>query len=144
MKLSLVLGVCLVSAAFGCALAVAQEYGPQSGPPPAREYPPDASPVPLDWVPPPLAELGSMAAMKENFTLDRNLLGVAAGAVSDSDAPVRQAAGKAESFRGHAAELLLEKARLAHVRRSQGLGPCCRGRCRTGRLSAGAGAARLG
>jgi hypothetical protein len=101
MKLSLVLGVCLVSAAFGCALAVAQEYGPQSGPPPAREYPPDASPVPLEWVPPPLAELSSMAAMKENFTLDRSLLGIAAGVVPDSDAPVRQAIRKLDGVSVH-------------------------------------------
>lgn len=101
MKLTLVLGICVLSAAFGCALAVAQEYGSQPGPPPAREYPPDASPVPLEWVPPPLAELSSMAAMKENFTLDRTLLGVAAGIVPDSDAPVRQAIHKLDGVSVH-------------------------------------------
>jgi hypothetical protein len=101
MKLTLVLGICVLSATLGCALAVAQEYGAQPGPPPTREYPADASPVPLEWVPPPLAELSSMAAMKENFTLDRNLLGVAAGVVPDSDAPVRQAIRKLDGVSVH-------------------------------------------
>ena len=101
MKLTLVLGICVLSAAFGCALAVAQDYGDQSGPPPTHEYPPDASPVPLEWVPPPLAVLSSMASMKENFTLDRTLLGVAAGIVPDSDAPVRQAIHKLDGVSVH-------------------------------------------
>lgn len=102
MKLPLVLGICVLSATLGCALALAQEYGGQPGPPPpVREYPPDASPVPLEWVPPPLAELSSMATMKENFTLDRTLLGVAAGVVPDSDAPVRQAIHKLDGVSVH-------------------------------------------
>ena len=42
-----------------------------------------------------------MAAMKENFTLDRNLLGVAAGAVPDSDAPVRLAIRKLDGVSVH-------------------------------------------
>jgi len=101
MKLSLALGICAFGVAFGCATAVAQEYGAQPDPPPAREYPPDASPVPLEWVPPPLAELSSMASMKENFTLDRTLLGVAAGVVPESDAPVRQAIHKLDGVSVH-------------------------------------------
>ena len=106
MKLALVLEICVLSATLGCALAVAQEYGgpsggPQSGPPVVREYPPDASPVPLEWVPPPLAELSAAAPMKENFTLDRTLLGVAAGIVPDSDAPVRQAIHKLDGVSVH-------------------------------------------
>jgi hypothetical protein len=106
MKLALVFEICVLSATLGCALAVAQEYGgpsggPQSGPPVEREYPPDASPVPLEWVPPPLAELSAAAPMKENFTLDRTLLGVAAGIVPDSDAPVRQAIHKLDGVSVH-------------------------------------------
>jgi hypothetical protein len=106
MKLTLVLEICVLSATLGCALAVAQEYGapsvgPQPGPPVAREYPPDASPVPLDWVPPPMAELSAIAPMKENFTLDRTLLGVAAGIVPDSDAPTRQAIHKLDGVSVH-------------------------------------------
>jgi len=99
MKLPLVLGVCVFSVALNCS-GLAQEYG-QSGPPQAREYPPDASPVPLEWVPPPLTALSSMATMKENFTLDRTLLGVAAGVVPDSDAPVRQAIHKLDGVSVH-------------------------------------------
>ena len=38
MKLTLVLGICVLSATLGCALAVAQEYSAQPGPPPTREY----------------------------------------------------------------------------------------------------------
>ena len=101
MKLTLLLGITVLSATLGCALAVAQQYAGQSGPPPAREYPPNASPVPLDWVPPALAELSTAASMKENFTLDRTLLGVAAGAVPDSDAPVRQAINKLDGVSVH-------------------------------------------
>jgi hypothetical protein len=100
MKLTLILGISLLSAALGCALAVAQEYGTPA-PPPARQYPPDASPVPLDWVPPALSQLSASAPIKENFTLDRTLLGVAAGIVPDSDAPVRQAINKLDGVSVH-------------------------------------------
>jgi hypothetical protein len=106
MRLTLVLGICVLSVTLGCALAVAQQYGAQyvvgqSEPAPAREYPSDASPVPLEWVPPPLAELSAIAPMKENFTLDRRLLSVAAGIVPDSDAPVRQAIHKLDGVSVH-------------------------------------------
>lgn len=101
MKLTLFLGITVLSATLGCALAVAQQYSGQPSPPPTSQYPPDASPVPLDWVPPALAELSTAAAMKENFTLDRTLLGVAAGAVPDSDAPVRQAINKLDGVSVH-------------------------------------------
>lgn len=102
MKLTLVLGISVLSALFyGSVSSAAQEYGAQAGPPKASDYPADASPVPLEWVPPPLAELSSMASMKENFTLDRTLLGVAAGVVADSDAPVRQAINKLDGVSVH-------------------------------------------
>jgi len=101
MKMTLLLGLSLLSAALGCALAVAQEYGVQAGQPASREYPPDASPVPLNWVPPALQQLSALAPIKENFTLDRTLLGVAAGIVPDSDAPVRQAINKLDGVSVH-------------------------------------------
>jgi hypothetical protein len=101
MKITLIFGISLLSAALGCALAVAQEYRAQSGPPSSRAYPPDASPVPLDWVPPALSELSAAAPVKEDFTLDRTLLGVAAGIVPDSDAPVRQAINKLDGVSVH-------------------------------------------
>ena len=37
MKLTLVLGICVLSASLGCALAVAQQYAASSGPPPAHD-----------------------------------------------------------------------------------------------------------
>lgn len=101
MKLTLVVGICLFSAGLGCALAMAQGYVPPSGPSPANEAVPDPSPVPLDWVPPALTQLSSQAAMKENFTLDRTMLGLAAGMVADSDAQTRQAINKLDGVSVH-------------------------------------------
>lgn len=101
MKLSLLVGICLVSAGLGCALAVAQGSGSPSGPPPPHEAVPDPSPVPLEWVPPALAQLSSEAPVKSNFTLDRTMLGVAAGLVPDSDVPARQAINKLDGVSVH-------------------------------------------
>ena len=101
MKLPVILGICVLGVTLGCALAVAQEYQQPSGPPPASAAVPDPSPVPLDWVPPALAQLSSEAPMKENFTLDRTMLGLAAGLVPDSDAPARQAINKLDGVSVH-------------------------------------------
>lgn len=101
MKLTLILGMCVLGVTLGCALAVAQEYQGTSAPPPASSAVPDPSPVPLYWVPPALAQLSSVAAMKENFTLDRTMLGVAAGLVPDSDTPTRQALNKLDGVSVH-------------------------------------------
>jgi hypothetical protein len=102
MKLTLLLGVSMLSATLGCALAVAQQYaaaGSQGGSAPVVS--PDASPVPLEWVPPALAQLSLEAPVKSNFTLDRTLLGVAAGMLPDSDAPTRQAINKLDGVSVH-------------------------------------------
>lgn len=99
--MSLVLSICVLSASLGCALAVAQSTVSLSGPPPSREAAPDPSPVPLEWVPPALAQLSSQAAMRENFTLDRTMLGIAAGLVPDSDAATRQAINKIDGVSVH-------------------------------------------
>jgi len=101
MRLTLVLGICVLSAGLGCALAMAQASVSSPGPPPAHEANPDPSPVPLEWVPPALAQLSSQAAMKENFTLDKTMLGVAAGLIPDSDAPTRQAINKIDGVSVH-------------------------------------------
>jgi hypothetical protein len=101
MKLNLVVGICVLGASMGCTLAVAQEYVAPSGPPPVRDAAPDPNPVPLDWVPPALAQLSSVAPVKSNFTLDRTMLGVAAGLVPDSDAPARQAINKLDGVSIH-------------------------------------------
>jgi hypothetical protein len=65
---------------------------------------PDAassSPVPLEWTPPALAQLDAEAAVKSNFTLDRNLLNVAAGMLPDSEADDRQVIRKLDGVSVH-------------------------------------------
>lgn len=68
--------------------APAQQPGPSEAPPAAL---PDRGPVVLDWTPPALAALSSEAAVKNSFTLDRTMLGAAAGLMGDMDEPTRQA-----------------------------------------------------
>lgn len=58
-------------------------------------------PVVLDYTPPALAELSTMAAMKESFTLDRDMLRVAAGVYGDGDVPTRQALNKLDGVSVH-------------------------------------------
>jgi Domain of unknown function (DUF4252) len=60
-----------------------------------------ASPVPLEWTPPALEELTRQAAVKSSFTLDRNLLGIAAGMVPDDDEGERQAIRKLDGVSVH-------------------------------------------
>src|ERR1035441_7926242 len=62
---------------------------------------PSGGPVVLDWTPPALAQLNSEAALKSNFTLDRAMLGVAAGMMPDADAPTRQAINKVDGVSVH-------------------------------------------
>ncbi|MGA7245954.1 MAG: DUF4252 domain-containing protein [Terracidiphilus sp.] len=100
MKLSIILGVSVLSTTLGCAFAQAQEYAAPSEPPPASANR-DADPVPLEWVPPALTQLSTEAPVKSNFTLDRTLLGVAAGLIPDSDAPTRQAINKLDGVSVH-------------------------------------------
>lgn len=101
MRLTLLLGISVLSATLGCALAVAQEYVAPSGPSSVRATNPSADPVPLDWVPPAVAQLSSEAPIKSNFTLDRTLLGLAAGILPDSDAETRQAINKLQGVSVH-------------------------------------------
>jgi hypothetical protein len=67
----------------------------------AQPAAPDDNPVVLDWTPPGLAALSAMAAVKNSFTLDRNLLGVAAGVLANSDQPARQAIGHLDGVSVH-------------------------------------------
>ena len=93
----------------GCAGALAQQ--PYSPPPSAGQdaanvapSPGDMAampPVPLEWTPPALDRLSSEAAMKESFTLDRNLLGAAAALVPDTDAYDRAAIRKLDGVSIH-------------------------------------------
>jgi hypothetical protein len=57
--------------------------------------------IALDWVPPAMAELSTEATVKSNFTLDRTMLGVAAGLMPDSDAQTRHAIGKLDGVSVH-------------------------------------------
>jgi len=62
---------------------------------------PNDNPVVLDWTPPALAQLNSQAAVKSSFTLDRNMLNMAAGMMSDTDAATRQAINRVDGVSVH-------------------------------------------
>ena len=109
MKLALLLGISVLSAGLGCALAVAQAYakplfqdGSQGGASGGtRSVDAGADPVPLEWTPPALTELSLQATVKNSFTLDRTLLGVAAGMVPDTDEPTRHAINRLDGVSVH-------------------------------------------
>jgi hypothetical protein len=96
--LNLVLSLGLASGSM-----LAQAPAPSSPPPDAGNAPATTglSTAILEWTPPALAQLSSQALAKENFTLDRNMLSVAAGMLPDSDADVRQAAAKLDGLSIH-------------------------------------------
>jgi len=83
----------LLTAAFASGACLAQ------GAPSA--VPVSDNPVVLDWTPPALAELSSMAAVKNSFTLDRSLLGAAASVLPDSEAQTKQVIGKLDGVSVH-------------------------------------------
>jgi len=106
MKLTLALGISLLSAGLGSVLGVAQEQGgpaqqDQSRPRATHVSDPIDSPVPLDWVPPALTDLRLQAAIKSDFVFDKAMLGMAAGMVPDSDVPTRQAINKLDGVSVH-------------------------------------------
>ncbi|HUB00269.1 MAG TPA: DUF4252 domain-containing protein [Terracidiphilus sp.] len=95
-------GVCALWAGLACAAAVAQ--APVEPVSPDNQAPPPVvaqGPIVLDWVPPALAQLSAQAGMKESFTLDRDMLSVAAGLMPDSDAQVKQAINKLDGVSVH-------------------------------------------
>src|ERR1700749_3155337 len=67
----------------------------------APSAPESQNPVVLDWTPPALASLSALAAVKNSFTLDRSMLGVAAGVVAGSDEPIKQAIGHLDGVSVH-------------------------------------------
>lgn len=67
----------------------------------APAYSPDQNPVVVDWTPPALASLSAQAAVKNSFTLDRTMLGVAAGVLADTDEPTRRAIGHLDGVSVH-------------------------------------------
>ncbi len=60
-----------------------------------------SGPVVLDWTPPALAQLSAQASTRSSFTLDRTMLALAAGALSDSDAETKQAINKIDGVSVH-------------------------------------------
>ena len=80
----------------------------------------DLPPVPLDWVPPALEALNREAVLKENFTLDRTLLAVAAAMIPDSEPEDRQAIRKLDGVSVHLLRFnqagILDEAEVASIR----------------------------
>lgn len=70
----------------------------QSPPTPSVQ---NENPVVLDWTPPALAQLSAQAAVKNSFTLDRSMLGVAAGVLANQDEPAKQAIGHLDGVSVH-------------------------------------------
>ncbi len=78
--------------------AMAQQDAPSVPPAPATT---DKGPVILDWTPPALAALSAQAAVKNSFTLDRNMLNAAASLMPDTDEPTREAINRLDGVSVH-------------------------------------------
>ena len=125
MKRLLPSGIPVLCAALGCVPLLAQVPAkPRSsgiaGSSLTHVSDAEQGPVVLEWVPPALAQLSSQAAVKENFTLDRSMLGLASGLIADSDADVKQAVGKLDGVSVHmlrfGADGIADPAEVAAVR----------------------------
>src|SRR5208337_2092723 len=92
------IGSVVVTAGIGCALVRAQSP-PATVPEVARR--PAPGPIVLDWTPPALAQLSTQAAVKSSFTLDRTMLGLAAGMVPDSEPETRRAIDRIDGVSVH-------------------------------------------
>jgi Domain of unknown function (DUF4252) len=95
MKSIFCLAIPALFASWMAASAAAQEPAPP--PPPASV----AGPVVLDWTPPALAQLSTLAAVKNSFTLDRSMLNAAASLMPDTDEPTRQAINRLDGVSVH-------------------------------------------
>jgi hypothetical protein len=102
------LGIPVLSAAIGCACALAQTPGVSAAPDSANT--PQAAPSTadsdlgqaiLEWTPPALSQLSGQAVAKESFTLDRTMLAAATGLMPDSDADLRQTVAKLDGVSVH-------------------------------------------
>ncbi len=105
MKWMTLVAVCVACTGWIQATAQGTSATPQNGSQSASDAPSTAaasqSPVPLEWTPPALDRLNMQAAMKSSFTLDRNMLNVAAGMIPDSQAEDRQVIRKLEGVSVH-------------------------------------------
>ncbi len=90
-----------LSAGLACTCAVAQTPTDPAGQGSASGGAADAGPVVLDWTPPALAALSAQAAMKSNFTLDRNMLNAAAALMGENDAQTKQVIAKLDGVSVH-------------------------------------------
>ena len=100
----MLLGVAVLSGGMTGAALHAQQTAPREHPP-AGTVPQgsaaDQGPVPLNWTPPALDVLSRQAAVKNSFTLDRDMLAAAASVMPDSDAQEKQAIGKLDGISVH-------------------------------------------
>lgn len=110
MKWMISFGIPVLIAGMACNPAWAQAAGQHLSPEPAQttlepqELPAAdllPGPVVLEWTPPALAQLSSLAAIKSSFTLDRAMLGIAAGLLPDSENESRQAIRKLDGVSVH-------------------------------------------
>lgn len=89
MHVKLAAKICVLCAGVICVSVAGQApvAAPNSGGPPVMTAMPRAyaGPVVLDWVPPAMAQLSTVASMKESFTFDRTMLAAAAGLLADDD-----------------------------------------------------------
>jgi hypothetical protein len=83
---------------IGGTTTLAQQPSPYDAPPPAAVA---RGPVGLDWTPPALAQLSAAAAVKNSFTLDRNMLNAAASMMPDADEPTKQAINRLDGVSVH-------------------------------------------
>lgn len=91
----------ILCAGISCSPLLAQTSLPMQGTGGPAPVSPMLSPVPLEWVPPALVQLQAQAAVKSSFTLDRSMLGAAAGMIPDSEADVRQTMRKLDGVSVH-------------------------------------------
>lgn len=115
MKWMLLVGIPVLGAGLCCGLAAGQKPAtaqlPESSQAAARPalvsatappyVPPGDSPAPLEWTPPALAQLSTAAEVKSSFTLDRTMLGIAAGMVPDSEPDTRRAINELDGVSVH-------------------------------------------
>lgn len=99
------LGFFAVLAGSSCAILAAQapnqRFAPRETPAPSSADAVSPAPIDLNWTPPALAALSSQAAVKNSFTLDRNLLAAAAGILPDDDSDVKQTIAKLDGLSVH-------------------------------------------
>jgi hypothetical protein len=99
------LGFFAVLAGSSCAILAAQapnpHFAPRETPAPSSADAAAPAPIDLNWTPPALAALSSQAAVKNSFTLDRNLLAAAAGILPDDDSDVKQTIAKLDGLGVH-------------------------------------------